>query len=468
MSTTTTTTANGDPKDAPNAPSNTATHTATLETAIQEEQAAILASVIALTTLFSTAAEALTLIHPSASTHHQKLALTRLGLEQGRLLIFGDVVGISSPPATIATQFVPSHAGLTNPDPSAPINFGARDARLDEEDVRKKVEACLEEIVGRPEKLGREDMMATYGLKPSKRLGVGEQAVDLNRLEAFREKYALLQDLSHKKARIPMPRRGMSMVAQHWTVKDVDKFNGFINMVKAQVDELIDLFGVQEQVERGMKIDIKSLGWHPDLSGATMKRDWAKLKLIREACEGEYPLFVQATDMALRYINQELRGNAKLPLDFAEKEDKEKAPRRSLESPKRPGFLGLFSGSWGGKKKKGPQRSLSNAGQTQPAENTQRSMSEDMQKESLADLELVRSKSLSAMPGKNPVTIDSVLVQTTSNDSTLAEDDPDHVDYQLKHADTANSLVDRHDMWKGPGRVPTKDIRWAAKSNAEH
>ncbi|KAF2499889.1 hypothetical protein BU16DRAFT_285854 [Lophium mytilinum] len=471
---TTTTTANGAVHFTQNAPSNTATNPATPENTSQEEQAAILASVIALTALFSTTVEALTLVHPSASTHVQKLALTRLGIQQGRLLIFGDAVGISSPPASIATHFVPSHAGLSNPDPEAPINFGPRDARLDEPEMRKQVEERLDAIVSRPEKLGREELMSMYGLKAPKRLSgagaVGEQAVDMNRLEAFREKYALLQDLSHKKARIP-PRRGMSMVAQHWTVKDVEKFNAFIGMVKMQVDQLIALFGVEEQVERGMKIDIKSLGWHPDLSGAQMRKDWSKLKLIRQACEGNYPAFVQATDTALKYINQELRGNAKLPpLDYAAKEETPTAPAIRPESPKRPGLLKLFSGSaWSGKKKKGPQRSLSTAGLKKPLEDTPRSMSEDMQKESLADLEPVRSKSLSAMSGKAPVTIDSVLVQSSSNDSNVpvAEDNPDDAQYQLSQVETAKSLVDRHDMWDGPGRVPTKDIRWAAKKNAE-
>jgi hypothetical protein len=463
-----TTTASEKSKDTTNATSGDLS----INGMLTEDQAAILASVISLTSLFSTAVEALTLIHPSAPSPPQKLALTRLGLQQGRLLIFGDAVGISSPPATIATHFVPSHAGLTNPDPSAPINFNMRDPRLDEEETRKAVEACLDQIVGRPEKLGREEMMSEYGLRPPKKFGAGvppsgEQAVDLNRLEAFREKYALLQDLSHKRARIQMPRRGKSITMQHWSVKDVEKFNAFIGMVKGQVDRLIGLLGVEEQVERGMKIDIKSLGWHPDFSGVMMKRDWAKLKLIREACESEYPQYLQATDTALRYINQELKGKAKLPLNFLTEEDKEKKVEE-----KRPGLWSTFkSGSFMGKKKKNHGRSESASAATSPIDEPPRSMSEDVTKDSKGDLGPVRSKSLSAMQEKSPLNIDSVLLKCTTNDSTattpLAHDDP-LLANRLMHADTANSLVDRHDMWQGPGRVPTKDIRWEAHKNAEH
>ena len=76
----------------------------------------ILTNVLSLATQFSTCVEAFNLVHPhSDSNRGQKIALAKLGIQQGRLLIFGDVVGISSPPPTIARHMIPSHPGLTNP-----------------------------------------------------------------------------------------------------------------------------------------------------------------------------------------------------------------------------------------------------------------------------------------------------------------------------------------------------------------
>jgi len=80
----------------------------------EKSKAQILTDVFSLATQFSTCVEAFNLIHPSKDNDHaQKVALAKLGLQQGRLLIFGDAVGISAPPATIAKHMIPSHPGLT-------------------------------------------------------------------------------------------------------------------------------------------------------------------------------------------------------------------------------------------------------------------------------------------------------------------------------------------------------------------
>jgi hypothetical protein len=81
-------------------------------------------------------------------------------LIQHRLLIFGDAVGISAPPATIARHMIPSHPGITNPDPHLPVNFGVRDSRLDEEVINAKVRRALHEIAGRPTNMSRDEGQA--------------------------------------------------------------------------------------------------------------------------------------------------------------------------------------------------------------------------------------------------------------------------------------------------------------------
>ncbi|OCK72986.1 hypothetical protein K432DRAFT_387611 [Lepidopterella palustris CBS 459.81] len=441
-------------------------------TASKEDQAAILTSVLALASLFSTCVETFGLIHPSHdSDASQKLMLVKLGIEQGRLLIFGDVVGISSPPATIATHMVPSRAGLTNPDPTQPIYFGVRDPRLDQTEIRCKIEAALNEIVDRPAHLGREEMMELYGMKPPKRFSsMPQPALDTNRLDAFREKYSLLQDLSQHTSR--SARRGMSMAAQHWTVKDVTKFSRFVKSVREQVDSLVQIMDVKEKIDRAMRLDIKALGWHPDIRSSIMQQDWEKLKLINIACKEDYPEYAQATEVALKYIDAELRESSGKALRAAFRPtivnpvEKKKHSEGGMQE-KRSGILSNFSfKNWGGKKgRTGKERNESISSTLSTSEEVPRSLSEakvpDMQSLSL---EPVRSKSVSAIPDKTPaLNLDTKLVTIDSNESN-ADTIPGSatgavMDNQLFHADTVHSLIDRHDMYQGVGRLETKDIR---------
>jgi hypothetical protein len=274
-----------------------------------KSRAQILTDVFSLATQFSTCVEAFNLIHPSKDHDHtQKVALAKLGLQQGRLLIFGDAVGISAPPATIARHMIPSHPGLTNPDPHLPVNFGVRDARLDEELVNAKVRRGLHEIAGRPTNMSRDELMNVYGLKSPKTFSRLERpALDTNRLEGFREKYALLKDLMSQTGARTSLKRNMSVTTSHWTVRDTTRFNEYVRVVRTEVDALIDLMGVKEQVDRGTKSDLKSMGWHPDLTGPMVRQDWEKLRLIREACEVDYPEYIEVIDKALQYISEEIK-----------------------------------------------------------------------------------------------------------------------------------------------------------------
>jgi hypothetical protein len=453
-------------------------------------KADILTNVLTLATQFSACVEAFNLIHPAReSDHDQRVALAKLGLQQGRLLIFGDAVGISSPPATIARHMIPSHPGATNPDPNLPVNFGVRDPRLDDPDTNKKIRAALDEIAGRPTNLSREDLMERYGLKSPKRFSSIEYpALDTNRLEAFREKYGLLQDLVRQMGVRAGIKRGMSMTIQHWTVRDIEKFDDFVSTIKKEVDSLIDLMDVREQVDRGMKLDIRAMGWHPDLSGPVVRHDWEKLRLIREACAADYPEYVGVTDTALKYITEELKGTslANMRASFDPPVPINAAPRRKSQEngkaanvttqettkakEKRPSFFNKFK-SWG---KSSPKvRSKSIASTSTQNDDPPRSMSADHQplRNSYSHeenaLEPIRSKSLSAIPDEPaPFDLESRLETIPTHDESQENNESGGIPIRtssdtkpLVHADTANSLIDRHDMFKGVGRVDTKDIR---------
>ncbi|KAL5114771.1 hypothetical protein ACEQ8H_007333 [Pleosporales sp. CAS-2024a] len=504
-------------------------------------KAQILNHVLSLATQFSTCVEAFNRIHPSKDNHHaQKVALAKLGLQQGRLLIFGDAVGISAPPATIARHMIPSHPGLTNPDPHLPVNFALRDPRLDDEHINAKIRNALNQISGRPANMSRDELMEKYGLKTPKHFSSLEYpALDTNRLEAFREKYALLQDLVRQTGTRATVRRHMSMTTNHWTVKNCDRFNEFVHTVRTEVDALIELLDVKEQVDRGTRSDIRCMAWHPDLSGPVVQQDWEKLRLIREACETDYPEYIEVVDTALQYINQELRENslanrrasyslaiatqaaagarrksdpdnalpdastpAKAPPKAAEKTHLQLSAERALDpasaKEKRPGWLSAFKfKSWSKSTKDNRKRSKSvtNASAVDPPRSrseTKASGAHGTCEDSNA-LEPVRSKSLSAIQHPLALDLDSKMehvslgektdsesvsdnrllvsptsAQRTSLDNNALVQTPTVSSHgsadanRLYGATTANSLIDRHDMYRGIGRIETKDIRQKA------
>lgn len=444
-------------------------------------KADILANVLSLANQFSSCVEAFNLIHPSKdSDHAQKVALAKLGVQQGRLLIFGDAVGISSPPANIAKHMIPSHPGATNPDPTLPVNFGIRDPKLDEPDINQKVRDALNEIAGRPSHLSREELMEKYGLKVPKRLSsISYPALDTNRLEAFREKFALLKDLVRQTGGKASLERKMSISTQAWTVRDVEKFDEFVRTVRVVVDGLIALMGVKEQVDRGMKTDIKAMGWHPDLSGPIVRQDWEKLRRIREACVGDYPEYIDVTEKAMKYISEEMKaaglGSLRAghqPEPAARRKSEEDRPTNGSKAhekgkEKRPGFLSMFKFKSGKNSSNSAAKDRSKSvGASADEQDPVRSMSEDITSTATQDginsLEPVRSQSLSAVPDSTPpLNLDAKIESVPTHTSAGSEEAGIPIDTgnQLTHADTAHSLIGRRDMFKGVGRVETKDIR---------
>lgn len=507
-------------------------------------KAQILDKVFSLATQFSTCVEAFNLIHPSKDNDHaQKVALVKLGVQQGRLLIFGDAVGISAPPATIARYMIPSRPGVTNPDPHLPVNFGVRDSRLEDDTIHEKVRTALNEIAGRPGHLSRDELMEKYGLKSPKRFNMLEYpSLDTNRMEACREKYGLLQDLVKQSGAQANIKRNMSITTNYWVVKDATKFDEFVKTVRIEVNALIDLFGVNEQVDRGIRSDIRCMAWHPEFTGPIVQQDWEKLRLIREACEVDYPQYLEVVDTALQYITDELRETTlaghRASLGVAaggaagarKKSDHEPRAhpeaRRSSGAPeektaiqlaaenvlnppkpvrrpsnnkkasysnqkeKRPGWLSAFKfKSWSKSHKHEKGRSNSLPGLEDP----QRSLSVPENEvlpstgtdEEYHGLEPVRSKSLSAVPDGLALDLDSRLQDLSLDNRSSGEKEgsvaavdsigrssydkdtlekvqtvsSDGDQYNLTGVSTVNSLIDRHDMYKGMGRIETKDIR---------
>ncbi|KAF1845980.1 uncharacterized protein K460DRAFT_366825 [Cucurbitaria berberidis CBS 394.84] len=502
-----------------------------------KSKAQILTDVYSLAMQFSTCVEAFNLIHPSKDHDRaQKVALAKLGLQQGRLLIFGDAVGISAPPANIAKHMIPSHPGLTNPEPHLPINFGIRDPRLDDEVINAKIRKALHEIAGRPVGMSREELMNVYGMKtPKGFIKIEQPALDTNRLEGFREKYALLQDLLRQTGARASIKRNVSMTTNHWTVKDGARFNHFVKNVRTEVDALIELMGVKEQVDRGTRSDIRCMAWHPDLTGPIVQHDWEKLRLIREACEVDYPEYIEVVDTALNYINEELKetslakrraslglvdgsdgpaaGRRKSDYDIrsvppkvaaaAEKTHLQQSAERALDpkagKEKRPHWLSAFKyKSWSkskydkanSKSKPSPHdasnmqrsQSLSEAKPKPTPSTTHQSIAPE--EESSHALEPVRSKSLSAMPDEPAHDLDSRVRNLSVTSDTIKADlaaavqenagevlekhnplvqvdtaSSEGAQHELSGVTTVNSLIDRHDMYQGMGRIETRDIR---------
>jgi hypothetical protein len=277
------------------------------------EHEALLPGVMALANLFSNTVEAFGLIRASQRwEREEQLLLSRLGIQQARLLIWGDILGVSSPPPSVTNQAVPKHPSSAYPDLKEPTFFAPRDARLDEPSVRQQIEDALSSIVDRSAHTTRDEMMEKFGLKPPKRFTPDFQpALDTTRLEAFREKYELLKEVAESYARINS-RRTNSIVMQSWSIVDRGKFASFIRLTQEKIDFLVDFMAVGDRVDRAMRMDIRNFGWHLTADRARIAQDVSKLRLIQDACKDDYPQYIIATQQALDNISRENRENSGL------------------------------------------------------------------------------------------------------------------------------------------------------------
>ena len=87
------------------------------ESQLKPEHEALLAGVMALANLFSNTVEAFGLISASQRwEREEQLLLSKLGIQQARLLIWGDILGVSSPPSSVTNRAVPQHPSAAYPD----------------------------------------------------------------------------------------------------------------------------------------------------------------------------------------------------------------------------------------------------------------------------------------------------------------------------------------------------------------
>ncbi|KYG45237.1 hypothetical protein M433DRAFT_67717 [Acidomyces richmondensis BFW] len=434
------------------------------------EHEAALASALALASLFSNCVEAFGLIHPSGkSEKEEQLLLVRLGLQQARLLIWGDIVGISSPPAAVTDRAVPKHPSAAYPDLKEPTFFGARDARLDDPPVRTAIEAALTALVDRSAAGSREEMMAKYGLKPPKRGRISyEPALDTTRLEAFRERFELLKEVAEDFAHLHTANRSNSIVQNSWAIAEPSRFASFIKLTQEKVDGLIDLMGVKERVDRAMRMDIRALGWHIAVDRARVAVDTSKLRLIQEACKDEYPEYTIATNQALEQISREARENIGGYNPYAAVSPATpKSPSKSDhfnggdDRKRRPGIFKLF-GSFGRSHDKVPKRgSIANLASGQEAiDQPERSRSEsgpvrtDMDTD-MTGLERIRSKSVGAILEQPAMSLEEQDIHSRLEKLNMqaTEKAP-----QVYEAATNGDII-RHDQYHGIARTETRDLR---------
>lgn len=439
---------------------------------------ALLTGAIALASLFSSCVEAFGLIHPSQKwDKHEQLLLTKLGLQQARLLIWGSVLGISSPPAAVTNRAVPKHPSSAYPDLNEPTFFDPRDPRLDEPQFRTTIEDTLSSIVDRASHLTREEMMAKFGLKPPKRFTVVfEPALDTNRLEFFRERYELLREVAESYAQINT-RRTNSIVQTSWSIADVTKFGAWIQITQEKIDSLIGLLDVKEKVDRGMRMDIRMFGWHIAPDRARTAQDVSKLRLLQEICKVDYPEYVVATQQALDNISRESREHnlslaptAQQQALFGPPSGPNGAAR--MHDKKRPGLFKIFR-SFGKPKHQhihaqedpGPVRSQSESGPTTDADDDAlqrvRSKSVGGYVNTGAGIDDDIATRLEKFSTREDVTEMPPTVVTTGNGKQEGEtiDSP-----LLGQEDQPRPLpplgkIMRHDQYHGIGRVATRDLK---------
>jgi hypothetical protein len=426
----------------------TADHSEHVENPAHE---ALLTGAIALASLFSSCVEAFGLIHPSHKWEkEEQLLLTRLGLQQARLLIWGSVTGVSSPPAAVTDRAIPKHPSLAYPDLKEPTFFDARDPRLDETGTRAIIEETLSAIVDRSSHTSREEMMAHYGLKPPKRFVPRDQAFDMTRLESFREKYELLREVAETRAQINT-RRSNSIIRQPWTIADTTKFRSFIKLTEEKVDFLIDLMGVKQRIDLGCKMDIRVFGWHIAPDRTRTSQDISKLRLLQEICKEDYPQYLEATQQALDNISKESKESAAAAVKEQHAALAAAAPSGTAshhhhhDKKNRPGLMKLFKSF--GKPRETQSRPVSPI--AEPVQEPERARSDagPVLSEEANALDRVRSKSV----GDEAVMAENLRLQleklvTSTSVRTSSDERP------------VIPSVSRHDQYHGISRVPTKDL----------
>lgn len=223
---------------------------------------------------YSDAVECIGMIHSSKKVWDRAMALvlTKLGIQQARLLAWGDFVGICS--------------RLDD----------KRDPRLDSEDTKQIIQQTLKGIIALIKPADQKHHLDTYGLKAIKRsIGELEPAMDFARMEVFRDQFSRLTPTA----------RSPKVSGSHWAIQDLHKPDALVIQLQAHIDSLIALFDLEARVSTAVKSDIRALAWHPVFDNIKAASDGQKLRLIRDVCEDVYPSYAVTADEALAYLNKE-------------------------------------------------------------------------------------------------------------------------------------------------------------------
>lgn len=439
----------------------------------KSDNEAILTGVVALASLFNTVVEAFNLIVlPSHKERREQILLTRLGIQQARLLIWGDVVGVYSPPASITDRAVPRYPSPAYPDLTEPTFFGPRDARLDEQETRGKIEEALNAMADKFSHLTKEQMLDQYGLKaPKTARHRHEPSLDTARLEGFREKYELLLEVAESYAQLSV-RKSKSNAEECWVVTEPARFTTFIKLVQEKVDSLIQLMDIKDRVDRAMRVDIRSFGWHMIDDRQRTMADKLKLGLINDACKGEYPEYQIATEQALAQISREYRERAitKLP-DWAinpyEKAEADAAAAAAAalhaQNKKHSGIFGLFrSFNKPVKEVRGRNASIvaANMGMEEPPRSLSDAGPGATPESPLEDVEPLRSKSLGHIldAPAHPLEHQTLAQGRMEAQEAVAQQEGEPESPRLERVETFESHISRHDQFKGLGRIMTNEV----------
>lgn len=228
----------------------------------------------------------------------EKVYLAQLGIEQARLLIWGEQMGIFSLPPSLA--FLETDEGRQKMVP--------RDPRLDEDEVRMNLEGLMNTILHSLSQPNDSDLDTT-GLRPLRQgtaHALEQPAADLSRMENFEASYAHLLELASNKVSVKRPNK---LATQQWVIHDTLRFSNFVKSTKRQVDTLLMALNINEKVENILLGDIRDLGKHAGGSPGSRPspsavKDMAKLKLLIRATKGRYPALLNEAQLTFNQLQK--------------------------------------------------------------------------------------------------------------------------------------------------------------------
>lgn len=264
-----------------------------------QTQEAVVFSVVALASLFHNTVESFGNIHSSLNdSQDEKLLLTQLGIEQARLMIWGDLTGVFSPPASVADRSGELKPTMTEEGVLRPLYSRPRDERTDKDETRHVIEGILSALSYTLAPSNYNVRLDVNGLRPWQQgyaHKLEQPAVNADRLERLEERYQLLLKTAFAKAGMSRPQY---TATTQWVISDVIRFSNFVKFTKVHVDKLVALLGHSDQVEEILKRDVQLLG---ESCGSNSKR-MTKLSMLIKAFKGRYPFLVLEAKAALQRL----------------------------------------------------------------------------------------------------------------------------------------------------------------------